>query len=61
MHLLVSFSICRFTLMENGSLVISNVGPQDEGLYACVGIIEESAEVPQKYTAQLTLACKLDF
>ncbi|KAK3919401.1 Inactive tyrosine-protein kinase 7 [Frankliniella fusca] len=46
----------RFQILENGSLIILNVGRQDEGLYACVGIKEESAEVPQKYTAQLTIA-----
>ena len=50
--------VYRFTLQDNGSLIIANVGPQDQGMYACVGIREESTEVPQKYTAQLTLACK---
>ncbi|XP_072398621.1 tyrosine-protein kinase-like otk isoform X1 [Diabrotica undecimpunctata] len=46
----------RITIHSNGTLQINDVGKLDQGLYTCVGIRSESAEVPQSYTAELKLA-----
>lgn len=48
----------KYTKHSNGTLQIKDVVESDQGLYSCVGIRSESAEVPQSYTAELKLACK---
>ncbi|KAG5887633.1 hypothetical protein JTB14_030903 [Gonioctena quinquepunctata] len=46
----------RITIHSNGTLQINSVSKSDQGLYNCVGIRSESAEVPQSYTAELKIA-----
>ncbi|KAJ8952010.1 hypothetical protein NQ318_023450, partial [Aromia moschata] len=53
----VHFEWFRRIIHPNGTLEIRNVTESDQGLYSCVGIRSESAEVPQSYTAELKLAC----
>ncbi|CAH0388728.1 unnamed protein product [Bemisia tabaci] len=46
----------ELTIYPNNTLLIHKMSSKNEGLYGCVGIREESLEVPQKYTAQLEIA-----
>lgn len=49
----------RMTVFANGSLLIHSVTSSDEGFYSCVGIPGDSNQVPQTYTAELSIACEL--
>lgn len=48
----------KYTKHSNGTLQINDIVESDQGLYSCVGIRSESAEVPQSYVSELKLACK---
>lgn len=50
-----------FSILPNSSLVISSVGPSEEGLYRCVGVGEDKSAPQQMFVAHVRLAFLEDF
>ena len=46
--------VCRFALLDNGTLIVRQVTPRDAGVYRCVGL--GSGSSAQTFAAQLTIA-----
>ena len=54
MHWPAVMSACRYSLLDNGTLIVRKVTPRDAGVYRCVGLGHGGSA--QTFAAQLTIA-----